>query len=406
MEVETSQETRAEQAEQPHQRSWLGLPRNVVALGLVSLFQDISSEMIYPLLPIFLANVLGADKAVIGLIEGIAESTASLLKVFSGWLSDRSGRRKAWTVGGYSLSALVKPAVSLAAAWPFVLAVRFLDRVGKGVRTAPRDALLAASTPAESRGRSFGLHRAMDTAGAVAGPLLAFALLPVFSGNYRPVFALTLMPGLISVSLLLFLVRERRVEAPPEERQGLQISLAPFDRQFRLFLLAVVVFTLGNSSDAFLLLRADAMGISSAQIPLLWLVFNVVYALASTPAGALSDRVGRRAVIIGGYAVFALVYLGFASAATAWHIWLLFAAYGLYYGLTEGVQRAYAADLVPAHLRGTAFGVYHTLTGLALFPASVVAGWLWQNVSVPAPFFYGAAMSGLAVAIFVVTLRG
>ncbi|MFQ5344103.1 MAG: MFS transporter [Anaerolineae bacterium] len=384
----------------------MGLPRNVVALGLVSLFQDVSSEMIYPLLPLFLANVLGADKAIIGLIEGIAESTASLLKVFSGWLSDRSGRRKAWAVGGYSLSALVKPAVALAQAWPFVLAVRFLDRVGKGVRTAPRDALLAASSPAESRGRSFGLHRAMDTTGAIIGPLLAFVLLPVFSGNYRPVFAVTIIPGLISVALLVFLVRERHVKAPAGERQGLRISLAPFDRQFRLFLLAVVVFTLGNSSDAFLLLRADATGVPGVQIPLLWLVFNVVYALASTPAGALSDRIGRRGVIVGGYAVFALVYLGFARASTVWHIWLLFAAYGLYYGLTEGVQRAYAADLVPDHLRGTAFGVYHTLTGLALFPASLVAGWLWQTIGVPAPFFYGAAMSGLAVAIFVFALRG
>ncbi len=384
----------------------MGLSPNVVALGLVSLFQDISSEMIYPLLPLFLANVLGADKAIIGLIEGIAESTASLLKVFSGWLSDRSGRRKAWAVGGYSLSALVKPAVALAQAWPFVLAVRFLDRVGKGVRTAPRDALLAASSPAESRGRSFGLHRAMDTTGAIIGPLLAFVLLPVFSGNYRPVFAVTLIPGLISVALLVFLVRERHVQAPPGERQGLRISLAPFDRQFRLFLLAVVVFTLGNSSDAFLLLRADATGVPSVQIPLLWLVFNIVYALASTPAGALSDRIGRRGVIVGGYAVFALVYLGFARATTAWHIWLLFAAYGLYYGLTEGVQRAYAADLVPDHLRGTAFGVYHTLTGLALLPASLVAGWLWQTIGVPAPFFYGAVMSGLAVAIFVFALRG
>lgn len=391
--------------QQTEEQTWLGLPRNVTAMGLVSLFQDISSEMIYPLLPLFLANVLGADKSIIGLIEGIAESTASLLKVFSGWLSDRSGRRKAWTIGGYSLSALVKPAVSLATAWPFVLAVRFLDRVGKGVRTAPRDALLAASTPDESRGRAFGLHRAMDTAGAVAGPLLAYALLPVFSGDYRPVFALTLIPGLISVALLVFLVRERRVEAAPEERRKPQISLAPFDRQFKLFLLAVVIFTLGNSSDAFLLLRADATGVSNVQIPLLWLVFNVVYALASTPAGELSDRIGRRVVIIGGYAVFALVYLGFAAASAAWHIWGLFAAYGLYYGLTEGVQRAYAADLAPAHLRGTAFGVYHTLTGLALFPASVIAGWLWQTVGVPAPFLYGAAMSGLAVAIFAFALR-
>jgi MFS family permease len=385
-----------------------GRPRrvsNVVGLGLVSLFQDISSEMIYPLLPLFLANVLGASTVTIGLIEGIAESTASLLKVFSGWLSDRSGQRKGWAVAGYSLSALVKPAVALASGWPLVLVVRFLDRVGKGVRTAPRDALLAASATHASRGRAFGLHRSMDTAGAVVGPLLAYALLPRFAGNFRPVFALTLIPGLISVGLLIWLVRERPVDQPVRQRTPPRPSLAPFGHEFRLFLLAVIVFTLGNSSNAFLLLRASASGVPSVQIPLLWLVFNVVYALVATPAGALSDRVSRRMVIVGGYVVFALVYIGFAWAAIAWHIWLLFAAYGVYSGLTDGVERAYAADLVPDHLRGTAFGVYHTLTGLALLPASVVAGLLWQSVGPAAPFVYGAAMSLAAIAIFAFIAR-
>ncbi len=379
--------------------------RNVLALGWVSLFQDISSEMIYPLLPLFLANTLGVDKAIIGLIEGVAESTASLLKVFSGWLSDRSGKRKTWAVAGYTLSALVKPVLALANHWPLVLLIRFLDRVGKGIRTAPRDALLAASASAETRGRSFGLHRTVDTTGAILGPLLAFTLLPLFDGNVRPIFALTLIPGLLSVALLIFLVREPPAAPARVERTRVQLSPAPFDRPFRLFLLAVVVFTLGNSSDAFLLLRANATGIAEGQIPLLWLVFNIVYAATSIPAGELSDHIGRRRVIILGYLIFALVYLGFARASLAWHIWFLFAAYGLYYGFTDGVQRAYAADLVPAHLRGTAYGLYHTLTGLALLPASVMAGWLWQTFGVPAPFLYGMAMSGLAVIIFVFTLQ-
>ncbi len=380
-------------------RQFKNLTRNVVILGWVSFFSDFSSEMIYPLLPLFLTTVLGAPASVIGLIEGIAESTASLLKVVSGWLSDRLGRRKALVVSGYGLSNLVKPLFAFTTAWPQVLAIRFTDRVGKGVRTSPRDAIIADSTPEAVRGSSFGFQRAMDTAGAVAGPLAAFAILAIRPGGYRLVFLLSLVPGLTAVLLVALLVRERRglglsgAELP-------RLSLAAFDRRFRLFLLAVLVFTLGTPSNAFLILRARDVGLPDTLIPILWGLFNIIYAASAWPAGALSDRLGRKTLVIGGYLVFALVFVGFALADAIWQIWLLFAAYGLHYGAADGVQRAYAADLSPAHLRGTAYGLYHTLTGLALFPASVVAGLLWQSLGPAAPFAYGAAMALAAAGIF------
>lgn len=376
------------------------LRRNILVLGWVSFFSDISSEMIYPLLPLFLVNVLGAPVTVIGLIEGVAESTASLLKVFSGWLSDRMGRRKALATIGYAMSNLTKPFFAVTTAWPQVLAIRFTDRVGKGIRTSPRDAILADSVPAAEQGSAFGLQRAMDTAGAVAGPLAAFAVLSIWAGDYRRVFLLALVPGGLAIALVAWLVRERPfVPKPDAVPPGL--SLAPFDRRFKLFLLAVTVFMLGNSSDAFLLLRAQNLGVPANLVPILWGMFNLIYAATAWPAGKLSDRIGRKTLVVAGYLVFAGVYAGFALASAAWHAWLLFAAYGLYYGATDGVQRAFAADLAPAHLRGTAFGVFHMLTGLALFPASIIAGWLWQNLGVPAPFIYGAGMALVAVLVFV-----
>lgn len=380
-------------------RQLSGLSRNVVILGWVSFFSDLSSEMIYPLLPLFLTTVLGAPASVIGLIEGVAESTASLLKVVSGWLSDRLGRRKALVVSGYGLSNLVKPLFALTTAWPQVLALRFTDRVGKGVRTSPRDAIIADSTPEVVRGSAFGFQRAMDTAGAVGGPLMAFLILAMHPTDYRLVFLLAFVPGLIAVALVALLVRERGAMGPLGASLP-RLSLSSFDQRFRLFLLAVLVFTLGTPSNAFLILRAQDVGIAATLIPILWGAFNLIYAVSAWPAGALSDRLGRKTLIISGYLLFAAVFVGFALAGAAWQVWLLFAAYGLYYGATDGVQRAYAADLSPAHLRGTAFGLYHTLTGLALFPASVVAGLLWQSLGPAAPFAYGAALALVAAFIF------
>lgn len=367
---------------------------NVLAFSLVSLFQDISSEMIYPLLPSFLSGVLLAPASIVGLVEGQAESLSTLLKIISGWLSDRSGRRKAWASGGYTLSGLAKPFFAIATAWPQVLIVRTLDRLGKGVRGAPRDALMAMDVPPEKRGQAFGFHRAMDTLGAVIGPILAAVLLQLYQGELRAVFAWAILPGLLSALLSILLVRER--PAPAQATRPPRLTLAPFDRRFKRFLIVLVLFTLANSSDAFLLLRAQTSGIPLALTPLVWLVFNVVYALGAGPAGWLSDRLPRKRMLIAGFSVYSLVYLGFTLLTDAWQIWPLFAFYGLYYAMTDGVGRAFTADLTPAELRGTAFGLYYAATGLALFPASVIAGLLWDHIGPWAPFAFGAGWSGLA----------
>lgn len=392
-----------------------GIRRNVFFLGLVSFFNDVSSEMLYPLIPIFLTAVLGAPMAVVGLIEGIAESTASLLKVFSGWYSDRVARRLPLVVGGYSLSAIAKPLLALAAAWPVVLALRFTDRLGKGIRTSARDALIADSTDEQFRGRSFGFHRGLDTAGAAVGPLLALVLLQVLSENLRLIFLLSFPPALIGV-LLLLLVKERPVgreqavpnngggPAQPEALtgNGSRLSLALGDRRFRLFLVATVIFALGNSSDVFLILRAKDLGFSTALVVLAYAFYNMVYASTSTHAGMLSDRMGRRPVLVIGFLVFAAVYLGFALVREAALVWGLFAAYGLYMAMTDGVGKAFVVDLSPAETRGTALGVYHMAVGIMSFAASFIAGLLWTFVGAPAPFLMAAVTGLMAAGVLVI----
>ena len=381
----------------------LGLPQTVFILGVVSLLTDVSSEMIYPLLPLFLATTLGAGAAFIGLIEGVAESTASLLKLFSGWWSDRLGRRKAIVVGGYTLSACARPLVALAGTGWHVLAVRFTDRVGKGLRTAPRDALIAAAAPPESWGRAFGFHRAMDHAGAVVGPLIAFALLSTVVHDLRTVFALAAIPGLLAVGILI----ARVADAPPAAREAAgppRLSLTPFSPRFRAVLAVIALFTLGNSSDAFLLLKAHAVGVGAASIPLLWIVLHLSKALSSTPAGALSDRIGRPRLILAGWLVYAGVYGGFAVADHAWQIWALFVVYGLFFGLTEGVEKAYIADLAPPDLRGTAYGLYHAAVGLTALPASLLMGLVWEHVSPAAAFTVGAALALASAVLFLLVL--
>jgi MFS family permease len=385
-------------------RSLLSLPRTVVILGVVSLLTDASSEMIYPLLPLFLAATLGAGATFIGLIEGLAESTASLLKLASGWWSDRLGRRKAIVVAGYTLSACARPLVALAGAGWHVLVIRLTDRVGKGVRTAPRDALLASCTPPDSWGRAFGFHRAMDHTGAVIGPLIASALLAWLVTDLRVLFALAAIPGLVAVGVLVLAVREH----PRSDRASgspVRLSLAPFSPRFKAVLAVVTLFTLGNSSDAFLLLKASATGIDTASIPLLWIVLHLSKAASSTPAGTLSDRIGRPGLIIAGWLVYALVYAGFALTGTAWHIWVLFALYGMFFGLTEGVEKAYVADLAPAEHRGTAYGLYHAAVGMAALPASLLMGLVWEHVGPPAAFAVGTSLALLASLLFVAVLR-
>ena len=390
----------------PRRKIW-GVSPNVFFLGIVSFLNDISSEMIFTLIPLFLSNVLGVTTTVIGLIGGLSESTDALFRIFSGWFSDRIGRRKSLAVAGYTVSTIAKPFMYLASTWGVVLGVRFGDRVGKGIRTSSRDALLADSAPPEERGRSFGFHRALDTSGAVTGLIIAAVVVYFVQGGgfelslktYHWLVLIGIVPAVVAVLILLRFVKERRRRILPEShRPGFNLVklAAGFDTRFKLFLVIMTLFTLGNSSDFFVVLRAQNMGFSVFHIVLMLILFNATYAAVALPAGKISDRLGRRRVISMGWGVYALIYLGFALAGEAWQVWLLFAGYGIYYGIVEGVARAFVADLVPAEKRGTAYGLYHGVVGLTLLPASLIAGWLWQAYSPEAPFFFGAGMAAIA----------
>lgn len=383
------------------------LPRNVWAVGLTSFFMDVSSEMVINILPLFLSNVLGVQTGIIGLIEGVAEATASLLKMFSGWLSDRLGGRKWLAVTGYAVSAFTKPFFYIAGSWGLVAGVRWADRVGKGIRTAPRDALVADSVTRETRGLAFGLHRAMDTAGAMVGLLIAALAVWLAQRNslalsqptFQTIVLLSLVPAFLAVLSLAFGARDVAVTG---QRAAPEISLRSLGKPFQIFLVIVSLFTLGNSSDAFLVLRAQSLNISVIGILLMLAVFNLVYSLVSIPAGSLSDRVGRRRLITGGWLVYAAIYLGFALADAAWQVWVLYLAYGVYYGMVHGTANALVADLVPDHLRGTAYGTYNAVIGLLTFPASLIAGFLWQGFGSwggfgpSAPFLFGGLLALLA----------
>jgi MFS family permease len=379
-----------------------GISGNVLILGLVSLLTDVSSEMIYPLLPLFLTGVLGAGPAFLGAIEGVAESTAALLKLASGHISDRVPRRKPLVLVGYGLSALARPLIALAASPVFVLGVRFCDRIGKGIRTSPRDALIADSTAPELRGRAYGFHRSMDHAGALLGPLLAAGLLGWFSLDLRTVFWCAAVPGLLAILCLALGVREVPRQPSPARPAGKTILPRG---QLRAYLLILLLFTLGNSSDAFLLLRATDLGVAPALLPLLWAFFHLVKMLSVFPFGALSDRIGRRGVIVAGWAVYAAAYLGFAVATSQWHVWLLFTVYGLFYGLTEGVEKALVADLAPEAERGGAFGWFNAAIGLGALPASLLFGMLWQWYGPLAAFGCGAALAAVAAVLLLTVVR-
>lgn len=381
-----------------------GLSRTVVVLGWVSLCTDLASKMVYPITPIFLTVVLGAPAWTVGVIEGIAESAASILKLYAGWLSDRAGRRKPYTVIGYGLGALSKLALALAGVWGHVLGARLIDRVGKGLRAAPRDALIAENTAAHQRGRAFGLHHSLETVGEIIGPLLGFWFLQQFAGNYRGVFAIAFIPALIGVGLLLALVPERK-PAEAAQRSRPQFTLKGLNPAYRRYLLVVGLFSLGNSSDAFLLLRAQDLGIPGGQLPLLYALFNLVEVTLGFAAGNLSDRIGRRPLLVSGYGVFALVYLGFATAQSAAVIWPLFMLYGLYSTLTRGVQKAFVTDLVNPVQRGAEIGTFYLLLGLSALPASLLAGWLYTRIAVAAPFYLGAGTAIAAALLLLVVCR-
>jgi len=381
-----------------------GLTKNIVVLGIVSFLTDVSSEMIYPLLPIFLTTILGSSLAFLGLIEGIAESTASLLKLFSGWLSDRLKRRKSLTLWGYALSSLSRPLIALSTASWQVLLIRFTDRAGKGIRTSPRDALIADSVSIECRGKAFGFHRSLDHLGAVIGPLLASFFL-IQGASFRLVFFLSFIPALVSVLVLVTLVKEKRSDYDPSLPLTPDPHLQGLNKKFLYFLGMVAIFSLGNSSDAFLILRAKECGISLTLIPILWVFLHVIKTVSSFPGGIFSDRFGRRKVIITGWLIYALVYFEIGTASTLSEIWLLFGIYGLYFGLTEGVERALVADLVKEKTRGLAYGIYNAVIGVSALPASLLMGWLWQNFGAHMAFSLGGGLALLAATLLFTFIR-
>jgi MFS family permease len=376
-----------------------GVEKNIFYTGLVSFFMDVSSEMIYPLVPIFLSSVLGVNKTVIGLIEGVAESTASLVKVFSGWFSDRIGKRKILLITGYGISTVSRPIIALSTVWSHVLAFRFVDRFGKGVRGAPRDALIAESSSSRDLGRSFGFHRAMDTFGAVLGPAVAFLLLFIFTGNFRLVFWLSLIPGIAAVAVIIFFIKDVKQRATAVSSQ---VSLRDFGWRYKVFIAVAIIFAVGNSSDAFLILRASSIGIKETHVPLLYLSFNVIYSLVSFPAGILSDRFGRKRVILSGFLLFGIIYWGFALSSEKWHIWGLFLLYGIFMGLTEGVHRAYLGSIIPEKLKATGYGIYNMSVGLAMLPASIIGGYLWDEYGFQATFYYGSFTAFASALLFLI----
>jgi len=391
---------------------------NIWVVTATSFLTDISSEMIVYLIPLFLANILGVRTVVIGLIDGVAETTASLLKIYSGALSDKLGKRKGLAVLGYGLSTIAKPFLYFANSWGWVLGVRFADRTGKGIRTAPRDALVAASVDEKSRGLAFGLHRAGDTAGAFLGLGIAAVIIWLTQSGaaeltrktFQTAILVSIIPAVLAVIVLALGAKEVTVGVKHTlsgtGASPLQLNFKNIDKRFKSFLLVVVLFTLGNSSDAFIVLRAQERGLSVLQTMFMLMTFTAIYTVLSGPLGALSDKVGRRRLIIGGWLAYGLVYLGFAFSATGWHIWALFGLYGVYYAATEGTAKALVADLVPDAQRGTAYGLFNAAIGLTALPASVIAGVLWQGLGAwtgfgaSAPFFFGASMALLAMLLF------
>lgn len=379
-----------------------GFKKNIFFLGTISFFNDMSSDMIAPLLPLFLKNVLGAPYAFIGLIEGVAESSSSIFKLIFGWMSDCFKHRKPFVVAGYSVATICRPFIALAIHPWQILIIRFTDRFGKGIRSAPRDALIADSVDPAERGRAFGFQRAMDHFGAVIGPLIASALLYLFLNDYRKVFWFSLIPGIIAVILAMLIKEPDKLSKISNKK--LNLSLKPFDLRFKYFITIAFIFTLGNSSDAFLLLRAQNMGVATIVIPILWAVHHIIKSVSSTPAGIVADKLGKKKVIITGWLIYGATYLGFAFASKTYQLWLLFILYGLFFGLNEGTERAFVADLVPSELRGSAFGLYNFSLGIGFLPASIILGLLWQKFGPSFAFSFGAGLALLAailLALFV-----
>ena len=380
------------------------LPANVVAIGLVSLLNDASSEIIYPLLPIFLASTLGASAGIIGIIEGLAESIASLLKLFAGHLSDRIGKRKFLVVGGYALASAARPLLAFATSWLQVLAIRSTDRVGKGLRTAPRDAMIADTVSIEQRGLAFGFHRAMDHAGAVVGPLIGYLLVALFAGNFTRIFLFASIPAFLAVLVAVFVMRESPV-IRTDKAEMPKLTLRGFDSNFKRFLMILALFTLSNSSDSFLILRARQSGVAIGIIPLLWAAHHAMKVLSSLWGGDLSDRLGRKRLIVSGWVLYAAVYAGFAFVSNVWSVWVLFLIYGIYFGLAEGAEKALVADLVRPDQRGTAYGLYNLAFGITVFPASLLMGMIWDWKGAATAFLVSAVLGATAAILLLLLVQ-
>lgn len=376
------------------------ISKNVLILGIVSFFNDIASEMIYPLVPIFLTTILGTPVSIVGLIEGIAEAIGSGFKLFAGLISDKLQKRKPFVVIGYSLSAISKIILGLAFTWVLVLIARFSDKLGKAIRTAARDSLITESSDETKRGTSFGFHRALDTLGAVFGPLLAIFFLKSLHENYNSIFLFAAIPGIIGIVLLVLFVKEKK-KAPLNINLTISLlKISKFNKAYKIFVIASCLFALGNSSDAFLILRAKNLGMSLTLTILSYVAFNITYALLSTPAGIISDRISAKKVLLISFILFAVVYFLFGFVNHSIYIWILFPLYGLYMALSEGIGKAYISNLVATENSGTAFGIYQTAISICTLFASIIAGLLWSYVSVPAPFIYGSIMAILAGLIF------
>lgn len=386
--------------EQVKSKKILGLERNIFFVGITSFLTDTTSKMIYAVMPLFLLT-LGATKTELSLIEGIAESTASVLKALSGWWSDKIGKNKPFMILGYAFTALLSPLFAAVTTPLQVLMVRFTERIGKGIRTAPRDSLIAGSSDQKTKGKSFGFHKAMDNSGAIVGPLLAYAVLALFPGDYRKIFLLAGIPGVLGlISLIVFVKEAKREKA---ERLG-RVSLKDFSKKYYLFLGIVFIFTLGNSTDALLLVKASDIGIEDAFIPIIYLIFNSVAVLFAVPAGMLSDKIGRHRLIIFGYLLYSIIYYGFGKTQSQWTLILLLAFYGLYSAATDGVQKAMVSDLIENNKRGTGLGIYNSLLGITLLPASLIAGVLYDHVNNSAPFYFGAVMALAAAVLMMISI--
>ena len=381
-----------------NEKKILGLERNIFFVGTTSFLTDTATKMIYAIMPLFLMT-LGATKTEISLIEGISESTASVLKALSGWWSDKVGKNKPFMIIGYAFTAILSPLFSMVTSPLQVLMVRFTERVGKGIRTAPRDSLIAGSSSDHTKGRSFGFHKAMDNSGAILGPLLAFGILSLFPGDYRKVFVFAAIPGFLGLISIIFFVKEAKRDKA--ERLG-RITLKDFSPKYYAFLGIVFIFTLGNSTDALLLIKASDIGVKAVLIPIVYLIFNSVSAIFSVPAGILSDKIGRERLIIFGYLLYAMVYFGFGRTNSQGVLILLFALYGLYSAATDGIQKALVSDLIDQKKRGTGLGLYNCLVGITLLPASVIAGLLYDHINNRAPFYYGSIMALVAAMLMLI----